>query len=325
MLNLSSFFIEKELTRRGYAVTPFYDNDLLRIEKSGKRFYTHASITNQQTTSYLICRDKYLTKEILKQFGFPTAKGVLLNRENISDVKNLDFPIALKPTNLSGGVGVSLHISTQADIEKYFMDHPEYTQVLAEEMFEGKDTRVLIVRGKFFAACQREPASIIGDGAHTIEEIITSENKRREEILLRQQRENVWDEDIFPILFDVDCKTFIRQSGYELHTTLENGKKIFVRSNSNVASGGSSVDVTDLVCNEMRSLCESIAEKIKMTTVGIDIMSASLSEPLEKQSKAGVVEINASPGLSLHILTHIGTRRNPVPLIVDEIEARMNT
>lgn len=323
MLNLSSFFIEQELCKRGYSVTSFYDNDLLLIEKNGKRLYTHSSITQQQTSSYLICRDKFLTKEVLYHFGFPTAKGVLVSRSDTSKVKTLQFPIALKPTHLSGGIGISLNVSNEEDVKKYFLNHPEYMQVLAEEMLEGKDTRVLIVRGKFFAACQREPASITGDGVHTIEEIITKENQRREEILLRQQHENVWDEDIFPILFDVDCKTVIEQGGYRLDTILENGKKIFVRSNSNVASGGSSVDVTDLVCPEIRNLCESIAQKIRMTTVGIDIMSQNLSEPLAKQSRAGVVEINASPGLSLHILTHIGTRRNPVPLIVDEIEENL--
>lgn len=323
MLNLSSFFIKKELTGRGYRVTSFYDNDLLLIEKDGKQYYTHASITVQNTTAYLICRDKLLTKQVLLNFQFPTAKGMLLTRESINDVTQLTFPIVLKPLNLSGGVGISIDVRTLEEVQTYFDLHPTYTQVLAEQSLKGKDTRVLIVRGKFFAACQREPAFVIGDGIHTIEELIHSENFKRAESQRRQNQDNVWDEDVFPILFDVDCKDHIQKQGFELSYIPKNDEKIFVRLNANVASGGVSIDVTDEVCPEIRELCEKVAKKLGMTTVGIDLMSESLSVPLEHQSGAGIVEVNASPGLSLHILTYIGKRRNPVPLIVDEIEENL--
>lgn len=325
MLHLSSFFIAQELKKRGYKVSSFSDNDLLLIEKNGRHFYTHASITVQNTTSYLICRDKFLTKQVLLNFNLPTAKGVLLTRETIEDVAQLNYPVVLKPFNLSGGVGVSLDVRSVEEVRTYFQLHPAYTQVLAEHTLVGKDTRVLIVRGKFFAACQREPAFVVGDGMHTIEELIVITNKIRTESQARQTRDNVWDEDVFPILFDVDCKDHIQKQGYELTYVPKIEEKIFVRLNANVASGGVSIDVTNDVCPEIREMCEKVAAKLGMTTAGIDLMSESLSIPLEQQIGAGIVEVNASPGLSLHILTYIGKRRDPVPLIVDEIEERFNS
>lgn len=327
MLNLSSFFISKELMRRGFTVTGFYDNDLLLIEKNGKKFYTHASITVQQTTAHLICKDKFLSKEVLRRFGFPTPKGIILTKATLASLEaitSLQFPIALKPLNLSGGVGVSVNISSLDEVKTYLETHPNYDKVLAEEMLSGKDTRILVVRGKFFAACQREPASIVGDGVHTIEEIVATENIRRAEIQNKQDAAGEWIEDIFPILFDTDAKKYIEQSGFQLTTVPQSGQKIFVRANANVASGGSSVDVTDDVCPEIRLLCENVAQALNMTTIGVDLMSENLSQPLDRQERAGIVEINGSPGLSLHTLTHIGTRRDPSPLIVDEIEEVMS-
>lgn len=320
MLNLSSYFIEQELKKRGYAAQAFYDGDLLLLEKDGRKFYTHSSITLQKATSWLICRDKFLSKEVLLNFGLPTAKGIIITEETIDNISQIQFPVALKPLNLSGGVGIALNINSREEVKDYFKNHPDYKRVLAEEMLAGKDTRVLIVKGSFFAACQREPASVVGDGVSTVLELITKENERRIIISQRQENLGIWEEDIFPILLDSDVETHLSKIGINLASVPKRMEKVFVRANANVASGGSSVDVTDQVCDEIRQLCEKVATSLNMTTVGVDLMSTSLDLPIERQPRAGIVEVNASPGLSLHILTHIGTRRNPVPLIVDEIE-----
>jgi cyanophycin synthetase len=319
-INFSSYFIAKELRKRGYSVTPHYDLDLLLIEKDGRSMYTHASITVQQTSSFLLCRDKFLSKEVLLRGGFPTARGAVITKDSIEEVSKLRFPLAVKPLNLSGGVGIALNLRSVEEVAEYFSGHPDYEAVLAEEMLRGQDTRILIVRGKFFAACQRDPASVIGDGSHTLEELIRSENERREKILHRQHTEGVIDEDIFPILFDVDLTRFIEQIGHTLGYVPVEGQRVFVRPNANVGSGGTSIDVTDTICSENRRLCEEVAKALKMTTVGIDLLIDDLSRPIQEQPGCGIVEVNASPGLSLHILTQIGQHHDPTPLIVDEIE-----
>lgn len=323
MLNFSSYFIEEELKKRGFQVKSFYDNDLLMIERDGKRMFTHSSITKQETSSYLICRDKYLSKQVLSHFHFPTAKGVLLSRDNPEDILDLSFPLALKPANLSGGTDVSLGIQSTEEIREYFRLHPNYSHVLAEEMLSGEDVRILIIRGKFFAACRREPPTIEGNGQDSIQKIIEDINIIRERELLEQQQSGSWTKDILPILFDHESTKWIQKQGYDLTDILPIGKKIVVRPNSNQSTGGSTRDVTDEVCPNIQELCEQVAQSIHMSTIGIDLMCESLSRPLSEQVKAGIVEINASPGLSIHILTHVGTRRNPAPLIVDEIEENL--
>jgi len=320
MITPSTWFIKQEFEKRGYVVKTFDSIFLLLAEKDGKHFFTHVSKTVQQTTSYLICKNKYLTRQVMAQFGYPNPKFQLLKKDEPIVLSGLQFPVVIKPLLLSGGEDVALSITSVEEIEAYRKAHPQYSELLLEETLKGNDTRVLIIRGKFFAAVQRRPASVVGDGTHTVEALVRIENERRAKLKEDDARNNAYTTDLELIVFDDEARHVLIDAGYTDQSVVPNGIRIEVRKNSNVSTGGSSIDVTELVCKETQALCEKLAKDLRMTTVGIDIMTEDLSKPLDSNPSWGIVEVNSSPGLDLHILTDEGQRRNPVPLIVDEIE-----
>lgn len=319
MLSPSSYFLQQELLRRGFSVTTFDDPYLLLIEKNGKQRFTHASKTTASSAQFFVCKDKFLTKQVLQGFGFPVARGVKITKDEIAKTSELTFPVVIKPLLLSGGEDIVVGVRTPQEIESYFDTHP-YTELLIEEMLTGVDTRMLIIRGTFFAACRREPASVVGDGTHTLAELVEQENVKRQEIIRKEQQQGTFETNTVPILFDEQAEKVIREQGKEASYVPAAGERFFVRSNANVSTGGRAIDVTDEVGQPIRELCEAIARKLGMTTLGIDIMTDDLRAPLSLEHGYGIVEINASPMLVLHSLVHEGQRRDPVPLLVDEIE-----
>jgi len=320
-MNRSVYFLKQELVSRGYSFHLFPESNLFFAKKNDVSFFSSSTKTQVQSgMGFWISEDKYLTKQVLEFNGLPTARGVKLTADSVERTQFLTFPIVMKPLNLSGGRDVSVGISSKDDVLSYIKKHPIYTHVLAEEMLVGEDVRILIVKGKFFAAVKRRPAFVIGNGIHTIEELVKIENKRRARIFSEDEKNQTYTTDLDLILFDSDAKSCIKEQSRTEASILPRGEQFFVRKNANTSTGGISVDVTDNVCLEIREQCEAVAKTIALTLAGIDIMTTDLSRPLSNDEKSGVVEVNASPGIYLHILTDEGQRRNPAPLIIDEIE-----
>lgn len=318
MIRRTPYFLKKELEQRGFVVTTYDDPYLLHIEKNGKTLFIHAAKTLASAAQFFICKDKYLTSQVLHAFGFAMPKGIKINKTQIANTASLQFPVVVKPLLLSGGEGIEIGVKDQHGIEEYFQTHA-YEDVLVEEMLAGDDTRILIIRGKFFAAAQRLPAFVTGDGIHSISELIDTENKKREVIKKSDEENATYSNDLDLILFDDHTLETIAEAGLTPQSIIDAERRVFVRKNANTSTGGISIDVTDQVGAEIRSECERIASSLGMTTIGIDIMTTDLSKALNLKEGSGIVEVNASPGLDLHILTDEGQRRDPVPLIVDEV------
>lgn len=320
MLSVSSWFLREELIARGFTVETFDNPLLLRAEKHGHFLYTHGSKTLTSASEFFICKQKYLAKQIMLRNGIATAHAELIHKSNPVLPPSLRVPLVLKPRDGEGGKDIVIGITTNEMVSSYFETHPHYDDVLAEELLLGQDTRILIIRGKFFAAVQRTPACVIGDGIHTIRQLVGLENNRRTVLKETDEQRQTYTTDLDLIVFDQTSTGVLQEQGKDEEMIPLLSERVFVRKNSNVSMGGTSVDVTEQVGEAIQRECERLASVLGMTTVGIDIMTTNLSQPLNVEKSSGVVEVNASPGLDLHILTDEGTRRNPVPLIVDEIE-----
>ncbi|HSW89571.1 MAG TPA: hypothetical protein VLH19_01735 [Patescibacteria group bacterium] len=321
MLSWSTYFMCEELKKRGYSTISFDNQFIVHVSKNDKHFYIHAGNgPREQMATYMLCRNKYTMKQVVTKFGFPTSKFMKITPKTTDDVSQLQFPLVLKPLDRFGGTGVVVGIISLEDVRKYFEKHPTYEEALAEEMLEGEDTRILIVRGKFFAGAKRIPAFVNGDGAHTIQELVWIENERRAKIKADDEKNQTYTTDLDLILFDDDSLSLLQETGLSAQSIPKVGQRVFVRKNANTSTGGISIDVTDQVGPEIRSQCEQLAEVLDMGLAGIDVMTKDLSKPLNIEERSGIIEVNSSPGLDLHILTDEGQRHNPVPLIVDEIE-----
>ncbi|HEX9918534.1 MAG TPA: Mur ligase family protein, partial [Pyrinomonadaceae bacterium] len=181
--------------------------------------------------------------------------------------------------------------------------------VLVEEMFDGRNYRVLVVGYRMVAASERIPCHVTGDGTHTVGELIEIENKNplrgegHEKPLTKIKKDD-------PIL-----TTFMRKEGWSMEAIPESGERVMLCAGMNLSTGGTAKDVTDEVHLSVRSLCERAARIMGMDVCGVDLVVSDIAEPSGKGG--GVIEINAAPGLRMHQYPGEGEPRDVGQSIVE--------
>lgn len=259
-----------------------------------------------------IAGNKDQTKQILKEQAIPVAKGSTISSlEGLHDaIKKVGFPLVFKPLNGNHGKGATINVKTEAEAIEAFAFAQKYSQrVIVESFITGHDFRVLVIDNKMVAAAQRVPANVIADGIHTIQELIDIENKdpRR-----GYGHENVLTE----ITVDRDSMDLLAKKGYDLNTIPEKGEIVTLKSTANLSTGGTSIDVTDMVHPQNIFICERIARVIGLDICGIDIMAENLTEPLTENGGV-VLEVNAAPGFRMHLAPSVGLPRNVAAPVID--------
>src|SRR5258708_20390616 len=140
MIGRSAYFLKQELETRGYAVTEFDDPYLLFVQKGTYEFYTNAAKGPLlSATSYMMCRNKYLTRQVLENFHLQNPRYAKITKDKMEKVQDFHFPVVVKPLFLEGGEGVEINVSSIKEVADYFMKYPHYPEVLLEEMLEGED------------------------------------------------------------------------------------------------------------------------------------------------------------------------------------------
>jgi len=317
------YFLMREFKRRGYTTQLFPHSNLFLVEKDGKSVFCSATKTQvQNQLGFFISENKYLTKVVLEKYGIPTSRGAKVSMNSLHRLASLVPPFVVKPLNLNGGKDVVIGLHSTDEIEKYMSEHPQHKDVLVEEMLQGDDIRVLIVRGKYFAAVKRTPAHVIGDGVSTIEQLVNTENDRRKKRTADDEAKQIYTNAVDPclLLFDAESEKVISEQGFSRDSILQQGARLFIRKNSNISTGGTCVDCTNDICEEIREQCVAAAKALTMTFAGIDVMTNDVRSPLSMDQRTGIVEINASPGIELHILPDEGESRDPTQQMVDEVE-----
>lgn len=318
MLSGSAYIIADELRKNGFSISEIHKY-LYYAQNGNLSFYGSAAKTPAQNSMVQhICRNKNITKRFLNYRNYPTARSVVVSRQTVGLTEQLTFPVVIKPLDLDSGEGVVTQIKNIEQILEYFDTHP-YKKVLVEEMLLGEDCRLLTINGKFFAACKRLPASILGNGNDSIEKLLKDENEKRQVVLDEQKSQQKLLTCLYPIVFDQEVFRTLDSFGLSLDYVPNEGERVFVRRNANVSSGGTSIDVTQNVSPEIISMAESISVELGASILGIDIMTNDLSQPLNATKSTGIVEINSAPYLLLHSHPSEGTPRNPAPLIVEAL------
>ena len=259
-----------------------------------------------------IASDKEATKRILEEQAIPVAEGMVISSEgSIEDaIQQLGFPLVFKPLNGNHGKGASININSLEEAKEAFFYAQRYSdEVIVERFVTGFDFRVLVINNKMVAAAMRKPAHVIGDGKHTVKELIDIENQdpRR-----GYGHENVLTE----ITVDRDTEYILKKNGYTLESVPEDGKEVCLKSTANLSTGGTSIDVTDLVHPHNIFMCERIAQIIGLDVCGIDIMAENLTQPLN-ETQGVVLEVNAAPGFRMHLAPSQGTPRNVAAPVID--------
>jgi len=259
-----------------------------------------------------IAGNKHATKTLLGDMGVPVPKGYRIKDiDDLPDtIERVGFPLVIKPLDGNHGKGASVGINSLEEAETAWEKAKEYSRwIIVEQQLIGEDFRALVVNNKLIAVAERVPAHVIGDGKHTIQELIdiTNDDPRR-----GYGHENVLTE------IDVDGQTLrcIQNAGYTIDSVLPKREKLHLKTTANISTGGTAIDRTDEVHPQNVFLFERIARIIGLDVAGIDIIAPNVSEPLD-QNGGGIIEVNAAPGFRMHLSPSEGIGRNVAEHVID--------
>ncbi|NCX95734.1 MAG: cyanophycin synthetase [Chitinophagia bacterium] len=259
-----------------------------------------------------IACDKEETKNLLDASEIPVPKGhIVYDEADLQEaIKKIGYPIVTKPVNGNHGKGATTNIRTWEDAVVGLRAAKQYGRsVICEKFITGRDYRVLVINYKFVAAALRTPASITGDGLHTIQELI--------DIVNADPRRGYGHEKVLTaIKVDDFTMDILNKKGYSLNTIIEAGEELWLKPTANLSTGGTATDVTDFVHPTNVFMAERIARIIGLNICGIDIMAENLSMPLSETGGA-VLEVNAAPGFRMHLDPTEGLARNVAEPVID--------
>ena len=299
--------------RRGIPWARENDASLVRLGYGKNLRLVQAAMTDgTSAVGVEVAGDKDLTKARLAKVSIPVPAGEIVRSEEeaVAALHRMGGAVVVKPLDGRQGKGVSLNLSTPEEVTSAFRIAREFSRdVLVEEMFEGRNYRVLVVGYRVAAASERIPCHVTGDGAHTVAELIDIENRNplrgegHEKPLTKIKK----DDEIL--------RAFMRKEGWSMTDVPEEGERVLLCAGMNLSTGGTAKDVTDELHPEVRSLCERAARVMGMDVCGIDLVMPDIAGPPTRGG--GVIEINAAPGLRMHQFPGEGEPRDVGRAIVE--------
>lgn len=294
-LGPSTRAIVEAASRRGIPVERLNDASLVMLGYGTQRRFVQAALASTSSAIAVdIASDKHLTKALLERVGVPVPRGACVRTadEAVAAARRIGGRVATKPLDAQQGRGVCLNLESEADIRDAFAIARDYSEiVVVEECFAGNDYRVLVVGGRLVAASERMPASVVGDGRRTIAELVEAENRD-------PRRGAGHEKPLTVITADDEALHHLARQGHSLDSVPRLGERVFLRACANLSKGGTARDVTDIVHPEVRSMCERAARAVGLDICGIDLVAEDISRPLGE--RAGIIEVNAAPGLRMH-------------------------
>jgi cyanophycin synthetase len=271
---------------------------------------TIASTTS--TIAVDIAGDKEETKSLLGNAEIPVPDGTVVRDEEALDyaIKKFGYPLVIKPIDGNHGKGNTTNITTREQALKAFEAAQHYgSNVIVEKFITGVDFRILVINYKFICAALRTPASITGDGEHTIQWLIDETNK--------DPRRGYGHEKVLTqITIDQSTQKMLDDKEYSLETVPQKDELVLLKSTANLSTGGTSTDVTDEVHPVNIFMCERIAKIVGLDICGIDIMAPDLRTPIT-ENRGAVLEVNAAPGFRMHIEPAQGLARNVAEPVIN--------
>ena len=282
---------------------------------SRQRRIQAAEIDSTSAVAESIAQDKDLTKKLLRAAGVPVPHGRPASDPDDAWAAALEIglPVVLKPQDGNQGKGVTVNITTRAHLDIAFRAAAEHGEVLVERFLPGCDFRLLVVGDKLVAAARREPPQVVGDGVNTVHELVDIVNQD-------PRRGEGHATSLTKIRFDDIAVARLDAQGFSPESVPPKGQRVILRNNANLSTGGTATDVTDEVHPAVAARAVAAAQMIGLHICGVDVVCESMLQPLEAQN-GGVVEVNAAPGLRMHISPSYGKGRAVGVAMIDELFA----
>lgn len=276
-----------------------------------KRIQATIASTTSNIAVEIAC-DKEETKNLLQQLNIPTPKGGSAYDEDDLEtiIRRIGYPIVIKPIDGNHGRGSTMNIKNWEEAVAALKKAKEVSRwSIVERYVIGYDYRLLVINYKFISAALRKPAAVVGDGKHTIKELVDEVNK--------DPRRGYGHENVLTsIKIDDHTIRLLEKIGMDENSIPDRGAEIFLKSTANLSTGGTATDVTDHVHPANVFTAERIARVIGLDICGIDIMSPEISIPMNENNGV-VLEVNAAPGFRMHLAPSEGIGRNVAEPVVD--------
>ncbi|AXF56530.1 acylphosphatase [Salicibibacter kimchii] len=316
---LSMYTIALEAWRRGIKVK-FYrledPENKLRIRYSlsyqGREHKFESSRGDLLTEeAYDICDNKDLTKQYLSKAGVPVPEGKRFKEdtadEGIVDYANkLGYPLVLKPISENGGKGVVANIQKEDELKEALVHVRRelgYLDVIVEQQIFGDDFRIFVLDDKVIGAVKRKPANIVGDGVHTIQDLIEIKNNGRKKNPHHSSR---------LINVDKEALNLMRVAGYTLNSVPKSLDQVYLREKASISAGGESTDITCELPDQIKEMAIKAAQIIPgLEASGVDIIFD------QNNNRGFVIEVNTMPALGPHLFPVEGKARDISKALVD--------
>lgn len=312
-LGPSTKAIYEEAQKRGIPVTRLGNDSLLQLGYGKYARRMEAALTDKPSCIAVnIAGDKHLTKELLRRHGIPVPTGEIAYSVGsaLRHASEIGYPVVIKPYDSNHGNGVTLNITGREDVPEAFKLALEYSSAaIVEKHIIGQDYRVLVVGDKVSAVARRQPPRVAGDGESTIRQLVERENENP----LRGE------DHTMPLtkieLDDVAIQT-LSEAGLNPDSVPAKDTAVFLRKNANLSTGGTALSCPDAIHPANAKLAVRAAKALGLDIAGVDICSPDLTVPLHENGGA-VLEVNAGPGLRMHLIPSEGPPASVAKDILD--------
>ena len=261
-----------------------------------------------------IAADKQLTKALLREAGVPVPEGTTVRSLDQAGRAALALggPVTIKPLDGNHGRGVTTRCGTPAEVALAFERAREHGRtIIVERYIQGDDYRVLVAGGRVVAAALRRPAAVTGDGVSSVRALVDRENAN-------PARGPGHSNILTHIPLDGHAETMLAGQGLTPDSVPPAGRRVLLRGNANLSSGGTAEDVTDRLPQQTLAMCVRAVRMIGLDVAGIDLVCEDIGVPLDGRNGA-VIEINAAPGLRMHEYPSAGTPRDAGAAVVESM------
>jgi cyanophycin synthetase len=300
---------------RGIPTQRLTSGSLVRLGQGARQRRICAAETDRTgAVAETIAQDKELTRTLLAESGIPVPEGRPVDdaADAWAVAQDIGAPVVVKPRYGNQGRGVSVNLVTRDEVERAWILANEIdSSVVVERFVSGGDYRILVVGGRMVAAARRHPPTVLGDGVSTVRELMDRINED-------PRRCGDHATSLSPMMIDEVAVAVLREQGLTDHSVPEAGRSVLLRRNANLSTGGSAEDVTDLVHPDVAARAIEAAKVVGLDVAGIDLVTDDVTRSLESQ-RGVIIEVNAAPGLRMHLEPTVGTPRNVGAAIVDSL------
>jgi len=282
---------------RGIYVRRVTEGSLVQLGQGARQRRIWAAETDRTSAiGECIAQDKDLTKQLLAKIGVPVPKGRVVKTADAAwaAAEAISGPVVVKPLKGNQGKRVVVGLTKESDVRDAFVvANYGNSEVLVEQQIFGDDYRLLIIGGKLVAAARRDVPKVVGDGKLTVAELANTAN-------LDPRRGYDHSTSLSRLLLDEIAKEVVESQGLTFDSVPELGQTVVLRRNANLSTGGTAKDVTDEVHPEVAACAIAAARMVGLDVAGVDFVATCIDKPLDVTGGA-VVEVNAAPGLRMHL------------------------